>query len=368
MKIINTVIFGATGSIGNSFFSIVRRNKKKFKIEGITCNKNVKKLINLADENKEKNVGYNKDTLIKKDIIKNKNISQIDTLDEFDKIITKKTDIIIFAISGIRAINLFIKILMSGKTVGIANKECIISLGDNVIRIAEKYKTKIVPLDSEHNSIYHLLKNDKNIFSSITITASGGPFINYKYRDFKSITPKQALKHPVWKMGKKITIDSSTLMNKAMEIIEAKYLFNLKTSSIKAVIHPQSIIHAMINFENGISKALLYKPDMIVPISTLFFGLDKNYVKKNNELNLSSINDLQFSEIDQKKFPSVPLAYEVMKEGGLAPHVFNYLNELLVDQFLNRNIQFTDIVKLNYKNIERVFKKNAQTHFRPCIF
>ena len=158
----------------------------------------------------------------------------------FHKLISKKTDVIIFAISGLSSFDLFLKILKSGKKVGIANKECIISLGKKIIKVSKKYKTEIILLDSEHNSIYQLLKYNFGKYKSITITATGGPFINFNKQQLNNVTLKQAIKHPVWSMGKKISIDSATMMNKAFEIIEAKFLFNLKDHEINSIIHPQA--------------------------------------------------------------------------------------------------------------------------------
>ena len=158
--------------------------------------------------------------------------------------------------------------------------------------------------------------------------------------------------------GKKISIDSATMMNKALEIIEAKYLFNLRNNQISAIIHPQSIVHAIINYKNGVSTALMYKPDMKVPISSLFFNFNE-FSKKNKSIDVADLNKLEFFEIDESRFPAFTLVYDVLQNEGLYPNVFNYLNELLVDFFLKGKIKFTDIVDLNRKNMELIFKKNA---------
>ena len=358
MKKINTVIYGGTGSIGDSFFSIVKANRTKFNIEAITCNNNIKKLLKLSDEFNIKKIGFNKKKLKNFNKEDFNNHKYFTSIDDFGKMISSKTDVIVFAISGLKAINLLVEILKTGKKIGIANKECIISLGDNINKMTLKYGTSLIPLDSEHNSIFHLLKDSKNKFSSITITASGGPFLDLNYKNFKNITPNQAIKHPIWKMGKKISVDSSTMMNKALELIEAKYLFNLKSRQIKAIVHPQSIVHALINYENGASTALLYRPNMEVPISTLFFNFNK-FNNNFTELSLDKLSDLQFFEVNKIKFPAISIAYDIIDMGGLAPNVFNYLNEILVDKFLRGKISFIDIIKLNYENIDRVFKKNT---------
>ena len=357
MKKINTVLFGATGSIGDSVISLVKKNSNKINLEGITCNKNINKLIKIANLYKVKKIGFNEVNLKNKKINKLNKFDVHSDLSQFHKIISEKTDIIIFAISGLNGLDLLLRMLKSGKRLGIANKECIISLGYRLNSISKKHLTQVIPLDSEHNSIYHLLRNNYENFKSITITATGGPFLNYNLNNLKDVTPKQAIRHPVWKMGKKISIDSATMMNKALEIIEAQYLFNLKPEKINAIIHPQAVIHALLNYKNGASTAILSKPDMKIPISSLFFQFNK-YEKDMELLDLTKYSNLEFISINEKKFPAMKLVYHVMRAGGLFPHVFNYLNELLVNLFMEKKIVFTDIVRLNDKNLERVFSKN----------
>ena len=358
MKKINLVIYGATGSIGKSVFSIIAKNSDKINVEGITCNTNIAKLCQIAKLHDIKKIGFNEKSIKHKNKLSLRNYRVFNDLSNFHNIITDKTDIIVFAISGLAPLNLLIKILKTGKKIGIANKECIISLGKRLNLLAKKHSTEIVPLDSEHNAIYHLLKNDYGPHKLVTITATGGPFLNYNKNKLNSVTPSQAIKHPIWKMGPKISIDSSTMMNKALEIIEAKYLFNLKDDEIDAIIHPQAIIHAMLSYENGMSFAVLNKPDMRIPISSLFFKFNKNHVEKNN-LRLSDISKLEFIAIDHLKFPAIKLGFQVMKIGGIAPHVFNYLNELLVNLFIKNKIKYVDIVKLNEQNLDKFFAKNS---------
>ena len=279
-------------------------------------------------------------------------------ISSFSNICDKKTDVIIFAISGLAGLDLIHKLCKIGKTIGMANKECIISIGQNLTKLAKKNCSIIVPLDSEHNSIYHLLNNNHGPFESITITASGGPFRKLPLKSFNNISVKQALSHPIWKMGKKISIDSATMVNKALEIIEAKYLFNLKDSQIDAIIHPQALIHAMVNYKNGVTTALLNKPDMRIPISSLFFKFN-DYANKTKELNLLEYSKLEFHAINTKRYPAIKLGKEVMKIGGLAPNAFNYLNEILVSYFLKGVIKFADITALNEINLEKIFSKNT---------
>ena len=358
MKKINVVIYGATGSIGRSTLSIISKNLDKINIEGITCNKNILKLIKIAKLYNIKKIGFNEKLIHNMDKFNLKKYKTFNDDTTFYNMISKKTDIIIFASSGLTSLDLLIKILKSGKIIGIANKECIITLGKKFLNLSKKYKTKVIPLDSEHNSIYHLLSQNLGKYKSITITATGGPFLNYAKKKLSSITPQQAIKHPVWKMGNKISIDSATMMNKALEIIEAKYLFNLKNNEINAVIHPQAIIHALVNYENGISTAILNKPDMRIPISSLFFGFNK-YSNNYSGIEFTNYSNFEFIPIDKKKFPAIELGYHVMKIGGLAPHIFNYLNEILVNLFIKKRIKFTEIVILNELNMDKFFGKNS---------
>ena len=358
MKKINLVIFGATGSIGQSTLAIVKKNPKLFNIEGVTCNSNIKKLIKIAKEFNIKKVGFNSQKIKNKSEKISSRLKVYDNIKQFQEIITPKTDFIIFAISGLEGMNLLLQIVCLGKKIGIANKECIISLGKNLFNLANKYNTEIIPLDSEHNAIYHLSKYNNYTFNSVTITATGGPFRSLKLSKFKDITIKDALKHPVWKMGKKISIDSATMMNKALELIEATSFFDLSPEKVNAIIHPQAIVHAMINYNNGSTTALLSQPSMQIPIASLFFEFE-TYSKVNKVLDLKKIKNLEFYDIDNKRFPAIKLGYEVMNEGGLFPNTFNYINELLVNKFLNGSIKFTDIISLNRINLDKTFNKNS---------
>ena len=358
MKKINLVIFGATGSIGQSTLAIVKKNPELFNIEGVTCNSKIKKLIKIAKEFNIKKVGFNSQKIKNKSEKISSRLEAYDNIKQFQEIITPKTDFIIFAISGLEGMNLLLQIVCLGKKIGIANKECIISLGKNLFNLANKYNTEIIPLDSEHNAIYHLSKYNNYTFNSVTITATGGPFRSLKLSKFKDITIKDALKHPVWKMGKKISIDSATMMNKALELIEATSFFDLSPEKVNAIIHPQAIVHAMINYNNGSTTALLSQPSMQIPIASLFFEFE-TYSKVNKVLDLKKIKNLEFYEIDNKRFPAIKLGYEVMNEGGLFPNTFNYINELLVNKFLNGSIKFTDIISLNRINLDKTFNKNS---------
>jgi len=242
----------------------------------------------------------------------------------------------------------------SGKIIGLANKECIICLGNLFLDKAAISSTKIVPLDSEHNAIYQLIKN-KNVESinNYTITASGGNFYKHNYSDLMNITPEEAVTHPKWKMGKKITVDSSTLMNKGLEIIEACILFNIEPNKINALIHPESIIHGLIEFKDSSIHAFLSQPSMEISISSILFD-DNNVSLDNHKLDLSLIGSLNFFKIDNDKFKAIEIAKISLNHGGLGPAILNYTNELMVNLFLNKKISFTDIVE-NNKHIMNQF-------------
>ena len=342
----NILIYGATGSIGDSTLSLIRNNKELFNIVGLTCNSNIQKLIDISKEFNCENLGVNDESSIQNyPEINNFNIHI--GLKNFSNLLNENVDIIVFAISGSAPLNLLMEIADCGKIIGLANKECIICLGKIFLNAATKSSTKIIPLDSEHNAIFQLINNKKKKYiRKFTLTASGGHFYNYSKFDFKKITVDQATSHPKWKMGKKISVDSSTLMNKGLEIIEACLLFDIKPNNIDAIIHPESIIHGIIEFNDRSSHAFMSQPNMEISISSVLF--DNNSVNLNKyNLDLTKINSLNFYEIDNKKFNAIELAKFSMNEGGLIPGILNYANELMVDLFLRKKILFSDITKFN---------------------
>tara|TARA_B100001057_G_scaffold249542_1_gene249817 strand:- start:4785 stop:5936 length:1152 start_codon:yes stop_codon:yes gene_type:complete len=364
MKIL---LYGATGTIGDSVFKIVKENQEKLRVVAATCNTNYKKLEKLKIKYNIEKLGINnhKSAEKYKSLYCTSNKKLVIGNENFLKLITSDIDVIILAISGLSALNISYDIAKSGKIFGLANKECIISIGPRLISLAKKNKTKIIPLDSEHNSIYRLLESNKKKFKSITITASGGPFFNKKLSYLRNVTPNQAIKHPIWKMGKKISVDSATMVNKALEIIEAKYLFDLSSDQINAIIHPESIVHAAINFNDNSSISLLNKPDMRIPISYLF-NLNNNSKEKENIFQQLNRKSLTFHKISHNKFPAIRLAYKVLEIGGLAPHIFNYNNEVLVNLFLQKKIRFLDIVKYNEITLMKFLESNKNI-FQPNL-
>ena len=361
----NILIYGATGSIGNSVLNLIRNNKEQFNVVGITCNSNIDKLLDIAHEFECNNLGINNEKIIKNNP-KLKNYTVHVGLDEFFKLMNSNVDIIIFAIAGSSPLNLLLDLSTSGKIIGMANKECIICLGRTLLDIASKSSTEIVPLDSEHNALFQLMKNkNRDSIRKYTITASGGNFFNLNKTEMKKITPAQAISHPKWEMGKKISVDSSTLMNKGLEIIEACILFNINSDKIDAIIHPESIIHGIIEFNDRSSHAFLSQPNMEIAISSVLF--DENIINlENHNLDLIKIKSLNFFEIDSNKFNAIKLAKFSLNEGGLLPAVLNYSNELMVQLFLNKQISFNEIT-LNNEIIMNKFLADGCNIHTPTI-
>ena len=353
----NIILFGATGSIGTSVLKILDKKNSEFCLKGITCDKKIDSLIDISNRYQCDNLGVSNEDLSndKNEILKKKNT--VYGIKNFESFINDDIDIYILAISGLAGASLALKIAETGKTLAIANKECIISLGKLLFNKCSKFQTSIFPLDSEHNAIYQLLDKNHKPIKNITITASGGPFLDLDLNKFDSITPEQAIKHPKWKMGNKISVDSSNMMNKSLELIEAKNLFHLQPNQVEAIIHPQSIIHGILNYHDNSSYAFLSQPNMEIPISSLFFP-NKDFRSNDHDLDLTKLKILEFIEIDNQRFPAFRLGQYIMQKDGIAPHIFNYANDKLVKLFLEGFINYTKIVNFNERIIELYFKSH----------
>ena len=347
-------ILGSTGSIGQSTLDVIQNDKKSFDIVLLTANNNYKKLIKQAEQFNARNVFiknkkfYSK---VKKSLIK-KNIKVYSGNLSLSKIISGKIDLTMSAIVGLAGLQPTVDAIKKSKTVAIANKETIICAWHILSKLKEKYKTEILPVDSEHFSIFELTKNitDDEV-DEIIITASGGPFLNTDKKKFKFINPRQAINHPSWSMGKKISIDSANMMNKVFEVIEAYKFFNFDKKKYKIIIHPQSYVHSIIRFKNGLVKMILYNPDMRIPISNILNGKNNQY-SNTNIINSKILNNLTFQEVDIKRFPSIKLISKCLNTGFSAPIIINAANEVLVSLFLKEKISFLDIVK----TINKIFK------------
>ena len=355
------VILGSTGSIGISTLEVIKKDKKKFEIILLTANNNYKKLIQQAKQFKPKNVLIkNKKYYIKvKKALKKTHVYTGNV--SVRKIVTSKIDYTMSAIVGIAGLQPTVDAIQISKTVAIANKETIICGWNVLSKYIKKYKTKVLPVDSEHFSIMELTKDiqDEEV-EEIIITASGGPFLNMPRNKLHKVTPLQAVKHPNWKMGKKISVDSANLMNKVFEVIEACKFFKFNKKKYRIVIHPQSYVHSIIRFKNGLIKMILYNADMKIPISNTLYG-KKNYFPNIKKIDTKILNKMTFQNVNTKKFPSVKLINKCLNADLLAPTIVNASNEVLVKLFLAKKIGFLDIVKtLNKIFKDKDFKKYAK--------
>ena len=356
-------ILGSTGSIGKSTLDVIKKDKKNFDIILLTANNNYKKLILQAKQFNAKNVlikNKNFYSKVKNSLKKNKTKVYSGEISISD-IISTKLDYTMSAIVGLAGLQPTIDAIKVSKTVAIANKETIICGWGILSKLIKKYKTEILPVDSEHFSIMELTKNiDNEEIEEITITASGGPFLSLPLKKLKHVKPNQAVKHPNWKMGKKISIDSANMMNKVFEVIEANKLFKFDKSKYKIIIHPQSYVHSIIRFKNGLIKMILYNTDMKIPISNTLYK-NKNVLSNISNIDIKKLNKLSFQRINLKRYPSIKLINKCLTFGLSTPIIINAANEVLVNLFLKGKIGFLDIVKtINKVFNDKEFKKYAR--------
>ena len=358
------VIFGSTGSIGKYTLDIIRKDKKDFQIILLTANKNYKKLIKQAKEFKVKNILIYNDKYYEslKAKLKNKKINIFLGKTKLNKILKKKIDYAICGISGLDGLKPTLDVIKFAKTIASANKESIICGWHLIKKELKKHNTKFIPIDSEHFSIWNLTKEYSNDdIEEIVLTASGGPLLNLPIKVQKTITPEKAVRHPNWKMGKKISVDSSNLMNKVFEIIEANRMFNFDLEKYKILIHPQSYVHAIIKFKNGLIKMLLHDTDMKIPIFNSIYDIKLKYIAS-KKISSKTLNNLNFYEVDKLKFPSIKLLKKISKENTLYDTVITTANEELVKLFLQRKISLRQVVEkltkiINLKEYKKYFSK-----------
>ena len=357
-------IFGSTGSIGSSLLKIIKSDKKNFKIELLTANKNYKKLIKQAKFFNVKNIvltDYDS-FLIASKLLKDTNVEVFKNFDSLGEIfdINKKIDYSMCAISGFQGLKPTLDIIKFTKTIAIANKESIICGWNLIKKKLKKYKTYFIPIDSEHFSIWSLLDNNKkNNFEKIYITASGGPFNKLSLKKFKNISIKNALKHPNWSMGKKISIDSATMMNKVFEIIEAKKIFDLNYKQLEILIHPKSYLHAIVKFNNGLSKLLVHDTNMTIPIFNSIY-LDNDKKIKSKKIDIKTLNNLGLKKVDKIRFPVVKILKNINDKDSLFETIIVSANDKLVNLFLCGKIKFTDISS----NLLKICNMSEYTKFK----
>ena len=358
-------VLGSTGSIGKQALEVVDQNPDNLVVSVLTAHKNDELLIEQAlkykpnsvvivDKEKYKTV---QDRLFPEGIkvfTGSDSLEQIVAIDEVDVVLT--------AMVGFAGLRSTIKAIEAGKTIALANKETLVVAGELITKLAREYKSEILPVDSEHSAIFQCLAGEtQNGIEKIILTASGGPFKDKDYDFLENATKHQALKHPNWDMGQKITIDSATLMNKGLEVIEAKWLFGLEDDQIEVLIHPQSIIHSMVQFEDGAVKAELGPPDMRLPIQYAL-AFPKRLPTNFERLDLKHLSNLTFEKPDPEKFRNLGLAYEAMKNGGNVPCILNAANEIAVEAFLREQIKFPQISNIVESSMQKIDKIE-----KPCL-
>ena len=356
-------LLGSTGSIGKSTLDIIRKDKKNFDVIFLSANNNYKKLIQQAKEFNVKNILIKNQIFHERTerILKNSKTKVYSGDISLTNIISKKLDYTMAAIVGVAGLQPTIDAIKISKTVALANKESIICGWEILSKLIKKYKTKILPVDSEHFSIMELTKDisDEEV-EEIIITASGGPFLNLPQNKLNYVKPTQAINHPNWKMGKKISIDSANLMNKVFEVIEACRIFKFNKKKYRIMIHPQSYVHSIIRFKNGLIKMILYNTDMKIPISNTLYGR-KNHVLNVKKIDARILSKLSFQNVNTKRFPSIKLINKCLNLGFLAPTIVNASNEVLVSLFLTKKIGFLKIVNtINKIFRDKDFKKHAK--------
>jgi 1-deoxy-D-xylulose-5-phosphate reductoisomerase len=353
-------ILGSTGSIGKTLIEIVKKDKKNFEVILLTADKNYKEILKQAKILKVKNLIIT-DKKAYLNLSQNKlgNIKIFNNYDCFNKIFKKKIDYVMSSISGINGLIPTIKIIKFTKKIAIANKESIICGWHLIKKDLKKFKTSFIPVDSEHFSIFYSLKGNKicNI-KKIYLTASGGPFINTPKTKLKNIKISEAIKHPNWQMGKKISIDSATMMNKVFEIMEAKKIFNLNYESLDILIHPSSYVHAIVKFNDGMVKIIAHDTNMKIPIFNSLHNSEKKI--KTDELNLEKLNFLDLKKVDTDKFPSIKIIKQLKNNESSLETLIVLSNDILVDLFLLKKIYFTDIVRL----LQRLINMKKFNHYK----
>ena len=350
-------ILGSTGSIGTQTLEVISDNKNIFEIELLTAFSNHTLLINQALLHKPKSIIFgdrSKEKVILNSL-KNEEIEIYFGEESLNNFLNYcNPDIVLTALVGKSGLIPTINTIKKGIDLALANKETLVVAGSIINKLCKEKKVNIYPVDSEHSAIFQCLVGEsRDTIDKIILTASGGPFRNKKLNELKNISKKEALNHPNWKMGEKITIDSSTLMNKGLEVIEAKFLFDIDIQKIKVVVHPQSIIHSMVEFNDGSIKAQLGEPDMKLPIQYALFS-GKRLKNKFTHYDFVKNNTLTFEEPCLKTFNNLKLAFDAGKLGGNAPCILNASNEIVVDAFLNEKIRYLDMTKIIEDSLNKI--------------
>ncbi|MDB2414538.1 1-deoxy-D-xylulose-5-phosphate reductoisomerase [Rickettsiales bacterium] len=349
-------ILGATGSIGNSTIDVIKQSDQDYKVIALTADKNFSELAKLAIETKAQYAVIADDKYFKdlKSALAGSKVKAMSGSSSIEEVAAMGADWTMSAINGSAGLAPTHAAVKCGKTVALANKESLVCAGNLLMNEVKKYGTNLIPVDSEHNAIFQVLdQNNQSAVERIILTASGGPFRGYDKKQLENVTLEQALKHPNWNMGQKITIGSATMMNKGLELIEAHYLFSIDHKNIEVVIHPQSIIHSMVGYIDGSVLAQMGSADMRIPIANAL-AWPKRINTNCQKLDFTKITDLNFSQVDNKIFPSIDLARKAIEIGDCGSIIFNSANEIAIDQYLSGNIKFTDIFKIVADSLDNI--------------
>jgi 1-deoxy-D-xylulose-5-phosphate reductoisomerase len=355
MTVRSVSVFGSTGSVGSTTLDVIRSNREKFSVQVLTAYQDWKLLLQQALDFHPHTVVLGDQTHLDdlKSALAKTNIKILSGEHGLIEAASQSVDLTMAAISGFAGLKPLHRSLAHSKILAVANKEPLVAAGSFVLEQAQKHRCKIVPVDSEHSAIFQVLNtNQKSAVERLILTASGGPFLKCSHQDLKSVTAEQALAHPIWSMGAKISIDSATMMNKALEIIEAHYLFEMPHDKIDVLIHPQHIIHSMVEYADGSILAQLGVPDMRIPISVAL-GYPDRLNNNSPKLDWTQMGSFEFLVPNQNQFPALKLVRQVLNQGAGAQLVFNSANEVAVEAFLNGQLPYLGIVQLIETTLEK---------------
>lgn len=355
-------VLGSTGSIGTQTLDIVRRYGDRFEITTLSAHSNWKKLVEQAVEFTPDNVVIADKThyTAVRDALADHPVKVYAGSDALEQVVcSEQVDTVVMALVGYSGLFPTVSALKHGKKVALANKECLVVAGEIVTRLSAEHRAPIIPVDSEHSAIFQCLTGEHSAVEKVILTASGGPFLHRPAEELERVSVEEALNHPSWCMGAKVTIDSASLMNKGFEVIEARWLFGLRPEQIDVVIHPRSVIHSMVQFGDGAVKAQIGTPDMHLPIQYAL-TFPQRLPLQGPRIDFCKLGCLEFFEPDPMRFPNLALAFECLRRGGNAGAVLNAANEVAVAAFLDRKIRFTDIARINEETLGR-------TTLRKCV-
>lgn len=351
-------VLGSTGSIGTQTLDVVSRHRDLFDIDLLTANNNADLLIKQALEFEPNNVVIcNKEKYnVVADALRNSDVKVFAGIESVNELVKSSTvDMVVAAMVGFSGLEPTVNAIKASKVIALANKETLVAAGRIIVNLVKQYGSALIPVDSEHSAVFQCLKGEDAEVEKILLTASGGPFRTTPLNELCKVTKQQALSHPNWNMGAKVTIDSATMMNKGLEMIEASWLFDMPADKIEIVVHPQSIIHSMVQFTDGCLKAQLGAPDMRVPIQYAL-SYPSRLSLNTRRISFPQLSELTFFAPDTERFPLIRTAYYVHREGGNVACMMNAANEVAVKEFINDRITFTQIAELVDKTIEKMMK------------